>query len=119
MTASRWRTWLDRPQNVPFRRVLYLNHLWVGIATGLYILMISLSGSAVVFRRELTRWLMPPDGSFDTGYPLTLRIAGESVVPRPAINVTMSSREMIYGTLFNMVLAGAGVGQMPATWDCP
>ena len=74
MTASRWRTWLDQPHNLSFRRALYLVHLWVGIATGLYILVISLSGSAVVFRRELTRWLMPPDGSFDAGYPLTLRI---------------------------------------------
>ena len=57
MIAPRLRAWLDQPQNVPFRRALYLIHLWVGIATGLYILMISLSGSAVVFRRELTRWL--------------------------------------------------------------
>lgn len=27
-----------------------------------------------MFRRELTRWLLPPDGSFDDGFPLTLRI---------------------------------------------
>ena len=74
MTAPRRRTWLDQPQNVPFRRALYLIHLWVGIATGLYILMISLSGSAVVFRREFTRWFMPPDGNFEAGYPVVLRV---------------------------------------------
>ncbi len=74
MSGPRWRMWLDQPQNVPFRRALYRIHLWVGIATGLYILMMSLSGSAVVFRRELTRWLMPPDGDFEAGFPLALRI---------------------------------------------
>ena len=74
MTASRFRTWLDQPQKVPFRRALYLIHLWTGIATGLYILVISLSGSAVVFRRELTNWLISPGGNFEDGYPLAVRI---------------------------------------------
>ena len=55
MTAPRWRTWLDQPQNVPFRRALYLIHLWVGIVIGLYILMISRSRSVSVVRPSRTR----------------------------------------------------------------
>jgi uncharacterized iron-regulated membrane protein len=39
--------------------MLFQVHLWLGIALGLYIVLISVSGSAVVFRRELTRWLVP------------------------------------------------------------
>lgn len=51
--------WLDRPQLQPLRRALFQVHLWLGIATGLYVVMISVSGSAVVFRRELNLWLVP------------------------------------------------------------
>ncbi len=51
MTA--WRQWVQRPQNLWFRRALFQIHLWVGIGVGLYILAISVSGSAIVFRRQL------------------------------------------------------------------
>ena len=74
MSVSRWRMWLDQPQGIPLRHALYRVHLWVGIAIGLYILVISLSGSAVVFRREMSRWLIPPDANFEAGFPLALRI---------------------------------------------
>ena len=41
------------------RRALFQVHLWLGIGIGLYILMISLSGSAIVFRREMDRSFCP------------------------------------------------------------
>ena len=50
-----WR----RPQSLPWRRVLFQVHLWTGLAIGLYILVISVSGSAIVFRRELDKALCP------------------------------------------------------------
>lgn len=40
-------------------RVIYRIHLWTGIAAGLYVLMISISGSAIVARRELIPLLVP------------------------------------------------------------
>lgn len=52
-------SWLARPQQVPLRRVLMKLHLWLALALGLYVLVISISGSAVVFRPELNRWLVP------------------------------------------------------------
>lgn len=54
-----WRRWLNRPQTVGWRRVLLKVHLWVALFCGLYLIVISLSGSAVVFRRELATWLVP------------------------------------------------------------
>jgi uncharacterized iron-regulated membrane protein len=57
--APRSDGWLDRPQQRPLRKLLFQVHLWLGIATGLYIVLISVSGSAVVFRRELNLWLVP------------------------------------------------------------
>ncbi|MEJ0006700.1 MAG: PepSY-associated TM helix domain-containing protein [Steroidobacteraceae bacterium] len=47
------------PQSVWLRRMLFQVHLWVGIGLGLYIFVVSLSGSLIVFRRELDRTLCP------------------------------------------------------------
>jgi uncharacterized iron-regulated membrane protein len=52
---SAWQQWVHRPHKLWLRRALFQVHLWVGIGIGLYILLISVSGSAVVYRRELTR----------------------------------------------------------------
>lgn len=41
------------------RRVLIKVHLWLALALGLYILVISVSGSAIVFRPEISRWAIP------------------------------------------------------------
>lgn len=48
------------PQSVWLRRVLFEVHLYLGLALGLYVFIISLSGSLIVFRRELDRVLCPP-----------------------------------------------------------
>lgn len=45
--------WLRRPQNVWLRRAIFQIHLWTGIAAGLYVLAISISGSAIVYRNAL------------------------------------------------------------------
>jgi uncharacterized iron-regulated membrane protein len=35
------------------RRALFQVHLWTGLATGIYVFFICLSGSAIIFRREM------------------------------------------------------------------
>lgn len=47
--ASFW----ERPQNLWWRKLLFQIHLWTGIATGLYIFVVSISGAALVFHEEL------------------------------------------------------------------
>lgn len=54
-----WKRWLQAPQTLRFRRLLFQIHLWMGIGFGLYILMISISGSAIVLRPQISRWLIP------------------------------------------------------------
>jgi uncharacterized iron-regulated membrane protein len=49
----------QHPQSLWLRRALFQIHLWMGIALGLYVLIISASGSLIVFRRELDRALCP------------------------------------------------------------
>ncbi len=45
--------WLRRPKSLWLRKALFQIHLWTGIALGLYVFVISVSGSAIVFRNEL------------------------------------------------------------------
>jgi uncharacterized iron-regulated membrane protein len=54
---SAWEKWKKRPQIVWPRKALFQVHLWTGIGLGLYILLMSVTGSALIFRRELTRSL--------------------------------------------------------------
>jgi uncharacterized iron-regulated membrane protein len=42
-----------QPQKTWVRRAMFQVHLWTGVAVGLYIVFISLTGSVVVFRRDL------------------------------------------------------------------
>jgi uncharacterized iron-regulated membrane protein len=48
-----WRRWILRPQGLLVRKIVFQLHLWVGVAVGVYVFVISISGSAIVFRREL------------------------------------------------------------------
>jgi len=50
---SLWQRWLRRPQNVWLRRALFQIHLWTGVGLGLYVVLISITGSAIVFRNEV------------------------------------------------------------------
>ena len=62
-----WR----RPQNVWLRKAMFQIHLWTGIALGLYVLVISLSGSAIVFRNEIYK-------AADSG-PRIVEVKGEKL----------------------------------------
>jgi uncharacterized iron-regulated membrane protein len=50
-----WQSWARRPQDLWVRKALFQIHLWLGIGIGLYVVLISVSGSMVVYRRELSR----------------------------------------------------------------
>src|SRR4029453_8914326 len=62
----------QQPQGVWLRRALFQIHLWTGVGVGLYMLMISTTGSAVVFRRELSKALNPVTMVTPSGPRLTL-----------------------------------------------
>ena len=84
-----WRRWLDHPQRAPGRGALFQVHLWLGLAMGAYILLISVSGSAVVFRREITAWLVPRSVPAPVGSPL----AGDAL--EHAITATYPGYEIV------------------------
>jgi uncharacterized iron-regulated membrane protein len=56
---------------VRMRRLLLRIHTWIALGLGLYIVVLSVSGSAVVFRRELNQWLVPRTVASTEGVRLT------------------------------------------------
>ena len=63
------RTFLHRPHSVFLRRALFQVHMWLGLIAGLYVLVVSVSGAALVFRIDMQR-AMHPDLFTPTGGPL-------------------------------------------------
>ena len=56
--------YIDKPQRLWWRKILFQVHLWVGVILGLYIIVIGLTGSILVFRDELAL-LSHPDLNFE------------------------------------------------------
>lgn len=54
-----WQRWIRQPQKIWLRRAVFQVHLWSGVAVGLYILMISVTGSVLVYTNELFRAATP------------------------------------------------------------
>ncbi len=53
------------------RRLLARVHMWVALALGLYIVVLSVSGSIAVFRREANLWFVPREVPSTVGVRLT------------------------------------------------
>jgi uncharacterized iron-regulated membrane protein len=53
------KSFYNRPQPLLLRRVLFQVHLWVGVGVGLYVLVVGLSGAALVFRDQMQHALYP------------------------------------------------------------
>jgi uncharacterized iron-regulated membrane protein len=93
--ASFWQRWLHAPQQTGLRRALFQMHLWIGIALGVYIVMISVSGSAIVFRRELNVWLVPRTVPSTVGVRLTadeLLAAAQRAYPEHDVKTVREQR---------------------------
>jgi uncharacterized iron-regulated membrane protein len=55
-TPSVWRIWLEHPERIRLRNALFQIHLWGGAALGMYVFFMSVTGSVLVFRNELSQW---------------------------------------------------------------
>src|SRR5687767_5291511 len=60
-----WTQWLRQPQRVWLRRATFQIHLWSGLAVGLYVVVLSITGSVLVYRNELDQYLATPHAAFD------------------------------------------------------
>jgi uncharacterized iron-regulated membrane protein len=50
-----WQRWLRQPQSVWIRKAMFQIHLWAGVGTAIYVFVICITGSMLVFRPELSR----------------------------------------------------------------
>ena len=50
---SHWQKWYEHPEKLFIRHIFFQVHLWLGAVATAYILLMSTSGSAIVFRNEL------------------------------------------------------------------
>jgi uncharacterized iron-regulated membrane protein len=75
-----WQRWVRAPQTLLLRRFLFQLHLWLGVGCCLYLLVISLSGSALLLRSPFYQWFEPKhvspaaDAVALTGEPLQARM---------------------------------------------
>jgi uncharacterized iron-regulated membrane protein len=52
---SAWQRWLHHPEKVWVRKCFFYIHLWVGAGIGVYICLMSITGSMIVYRNDLER----------------------------------------------------------------
>jgi uncharacterized iron-regulated membrane protein len=82
---SRWRQWVQQPRQLWLRRAAFQIHLWTGLALGLYIVVLCLTGSALVYRDVLDEAFETPAPRFEPDRePLSsdqLRTAAQLVYP--------------------------------------
>jgi uncharacterized iron-regulated membrane protein len=50
-----WQRWVRQPQKIWLRKALFQVHLWTGLIVGVYIFVISVTGSVLVYRNEIFR----------------------------------------------------------------
>ncbi len=85
MQTSTWERWVRQPQRLWLRRAAFQIHVWIGLAIGLYIVMLSLTGSALVYRNELDRYFATPRPAYDESAARLsadhLRVAAERAYP--------------------------------------
>lgn len=76
-----WQRWSQAPQTHWLRRLLFQIHLWSGVGLGIYVLVVGLSGSAILLKSPFYTWfepkhLVPPiEGEALKGEELTARMA--------------------------------------------
>jgi uncharacterized iron-regulated membrane protein len=52
-TSTAWRKWVERPEQLRLRQIVFQLHLWIGVIAGGWMLVMSATGSALVFRDQL------------------------------------------------------------------
>jgi uncharacterized iron-regulated membrane protein len=61
---SPWRRWLHHPETLRVHRGLFQVHLWLGMLAAMYVTVMSLSGSMLVFRNQLESSAAPNSTRF-------------------------------------------------------
>jgi hypothetical protein len=107
---STWQDWISRPQTVWLRKAMFQIHLWSGIGVGLYVLLISVTGSIAVYSNELYRAATRPPVIVTPTGPLLSEEELNAAVRRayPEFSITSSSTGSIPNQATTFALDGPG-----------
>jgi len=90
--------WVSQPQTVWLRKAIFQLHLWSGIGIGLYVLLVSVTGSIVVYRNELYEAATPKPIQLTVSGPQLddeqLRAAIRRLYPGYSITAVSRSRKI-------------------------
>lgn len=109
------RTFVHHPRELWLRRALFQVHLWAGVLLSLYVVVIALTGSILVFRAELTRLTLPRNLRV---YDATREIPLQQVVDRFQLDypgAKLASLQTTSEQLPVFVLTGTDGSQRPLT----
>ncbi len=87
---------IDRPQSLWWRKAVFQIHLWTGVIIGLYVIVISISGSILVFERDLMDHrprLAGPARAAQTDYTALVGAAQKAFPGEALASVDMRTRE--------------------------
>src|ERR1700722_911664 len=121
-----WQQWIRQPQTAWLRKAIFQLHLWCGICLGLYVLLVSVTGSVLVFSNELFRAatrepvVVTKSGARLTdaqlkgvatrAYPgYTVLTVSREQNPDQAVSISLKSRTGLKNRLFNPY-TGADMG---------
>ncbi len=121
-----WQRWMLQPQAVWLRKATFQVHLWSGIGIGLYVLLVSVTGSVLVYRNELYRAATPDPivvieqgarltdeqlrGAATRAYPgYTVLTLSRAKNPDQAVSISLEGRSDRKNRLFNPY-TGADLG---------
>lgn len=83
---------LDRPQMVWWRKALFQVHLWAGVIAAIYMIAISVSGSILVYQRDLqddAPRLGQDDGGIDGSFDPVVAVAQKAHPGEPLDNIDL------------------------------
>jgi uncharacterized iron-regulated membrane protein len=87
-----WDRWVRQPQAFWWRKALFQVHLWTGMAIGLYVVGVCVTGSVLVYHNELAIAFSPqPRYVVGTGQPPLGREAIEAAVQQAYPDHTISA----------------------------
>ena len=114
---NNWQRWLLAPHTHWLRKTLFQIHLWLGIGVGFYVLVVSISGSAILLKSSFYQMFEPrtleptqavplEDDALDAriaqvypGYEVTFMIPAYE--PNQATYVVLKKDEQIFPHYFN------------------
>jgi uncharacterized iron-regulated membrane protein len=51
-----WQQWLEQPHKLRLHNAVFQIHFWIGAIAAMYLVFMSVTGSIIVFRNELSGW---------------------------------------------------------------